>query len=228
MRIHEVQLDNALPFVEARITLPYGTYRPTLTNGYGLIMTKLKMSYVKRNDKVKFLDVKGYIDMQQVIWHHGDPIKVIDMTPILGGGRFARHLDIPVEQYKVSGFQSELLTVEDDNIIGIFLVYDPNKNLLQHGFLPPFSTNSKKLLIEFIKNHKIDSVIIRGQQGPLNVDLMKTELGVENDEYITDNGNDMLTISKCKSFGQPFNLKNYKFGTKSPGKLNSILAIDLL
>ena len=221
MRINEVQLDNMVPFVECKLTLPHGTYRPTLTNGYGLILAQLKLSHVKKKDKVKFLDVKGYIDLQQVVWHHGDTLKVISLAPILGPGLFPNNLDIPPEQYKAMGFKHELLTVEDDNVLGIFLVYDKDRNLLNQNFLPAFSTSSKQKLIQFIKNNKIDSVIIRGPQGPLNVKLMKTELGVESNQYLIDS--DTKTISKCKSNEEAFNLKNFKFGVKSPGMLSNLI-----
>ena len=212
-----MQVDNLIPYVECKINLPHRTYRQSHLYGYGLIVTQLHLSYVTRRDKIKFLDVKGYVDLQGVLWPYGDNFKVIDLSPIFGTARLSGHLEIPPEQFKVNGFKHELLTVKPDNIIAIFLVYDANRNLLNQPFMPAFSSTSKKRLIEFIKSNKIDSVVIRGSQGPLNNELMKTELGVESENYLLDNGNDIHTVSKCKSHSEPFDLQNYKFGVKTPG-----------
>ena len=201
--------------MECRINLPYRTYRPSHLNGYGLILAQLKPYYAKRRDKLKFLDVKGYIDLQQVLWPYGDMIKVIDLSTVFGTLRLSGGLEIPAEQIKFKGFSHDLFKVENGNILAIFLVYDPAKNLLQQSFMPAFS-NSRELM-QFIKTHKIDSVVMRGSQGPEKSDLMMTELGVESEKFITDNNNDIYTVSKCKSYEEPFNHNNYKFGVKSPG-----------
>ena len=114
----------------------------------------------------------------------------------------------------------ELFKVKDDNILAIFLTFNPNKNLWQEFFFAGFQTNSRKDAIQYIKDYTIDSIIMKGEKplNPIVYDLMKSELNVEAKEYITADHNNHLSLQKCRSLGEPFNLANFKFGYKTPGK----------
>ena len=231
LRINEVNVDSMVPFLEFKKNLPSGEY-PTFDflKGHGVLLADLRLGYVKTKDKANFLNVKAYIDLSDTKMLNGQEYGVIDMHEIVRRlRRYPNQLEVPNHNWKISGHAVELFKVKDDNMLAIFLTYSANKNLRQEDFFRGFHSSSRKEVIEYIKSNTIDSLIIKGegQLNPIAYDLMKSELNVEAKEYLPGDHLSYQSLQKCKSLGEPHNLANFKFGSKSPGNFVYYIKIKI-
>ena len=216
LKFNEVKLDPSTPFVEMRKP-PTMLYGQSDLDGYGLLITQLKLSYVQRDDAMNFVDLKSFIDFKGLKLRNDQEYTVVDMSDYLGTRSYILHLDIPEDQWMIKGRGADLFKVMDNNIIALFLVYS-SKNLMDYEFLSHKTIDHKMMLSEFIRTHSIDSIVITSPNGPLHSLLVEKVLKVPAAQYIPDVGNkDWLSISKCNNLDEPFNLLNYKYGQKTPG-----------
>ena len=113
------------------------------------------------NDPLSWIYVKGFIGLDGVRMHNDQKIGVIELTHIqTQRRRFPNSLDIPPSNVRVSGQISQLLNLADKNIIGIFLVYLPDTNLIRHAGLH----GSKKLSqehVSLLRKNLADFAIVR-------------------------------------------------------------------
>ena len=223
LRINEVKLDLNVPFLELKKNLPPGVFlHYSRLYGHGLIFANLNLGYLRHKTQLKlnFITFKAHIDLSEAQFMNGQEYGVIDMHEVSGRLRNPNHLSVPLFKWKIKGHIHELFKVENNNILAIFLTFNPNRNLYQEDFFPGFTSTSRKKAIQHIKDYTIDSIIIKGEQSlnPIVYELMKSELNVEATEYITADHHNHLSIQKCKAPLQPFNLENFKFGYKTPGK----------
>ena len=113
------------------------------------------------NYPLSWIYVKGAIDFGGVRMYNDQKIGVIEFNQFLNQRlRFPNSLDIPRSNLKVFGQVTELSNLANGNIIGVFLVYLPDKNLLRHSAFP----GSKKLSqhhISILRNNLVDYTILR-------------------------------------------------------------------
>ena len=114
-----------------------------------------------RTYPLSWIYVKGAIDLRGVRMRNNQKIGVIELNQFLNRRRrFVNSLDIPQSNLKVFGQVSELSNLENRNVIGVFLVYLPEENLLRHSAFP----GSKKLSqhhISLLRTSLVDYAIIR-------------------------------------------------------------------
>ena len=105
--------------------------------------------------------LKGAIDLRGVRMYNNQKIGVIELNQFLNQRqRFPNSLTIPRSNIRVFGQVTELKDLENRNILGVFLVYLPDKNLLRHSAFP----GSKKLSqhhLSILRNNLVDFSIIR-------------------------------------------------------------------
>ena len=220
LRINEVKLGTTIPFVELKKNIPVSILAGGLDklNGYGMMTMQLQKSYVKKKDPINFLKLKGYIDLKSATMAKYHEFGVVDMHEVQGTWKNLHHLNVPKPNWRITGYATDVFNVEEDNLLVIFLTYSPNKNLLDETFFPASNQESKKQLMQFLKSHSIDSIVIRGRNGPESMELMQKVLNIGAQEYLPNTNMDWMSIQKCRSLEEPHKYYNFKFGHKTPGK----------
>ena len=187
LRINEVKLAQGLSFIELKKNIPISMLAGlNKLDGYGVIIAKLKLTYVSKWDPVKFLELKGYIDFKGVTILNGQEFGVIDDFEDTRPSPY--NLKIPSSNWRIPGRYYDLFKVDDDNIIAIFLTYSPTESLLEKSLLPASSQNSRNALIQYLKANTIDSIFVRGENGPKSCNLIKKSLNIDAKEFIPNTG----------------------------------------
>ena len=222
LRINEVKLGTTIPFVELKKNIPVSILSggEDKLNGYGVVTMQLQLSYLKRKDPVNFLKLKGYIDLKDSTMSKYHEFGVIDMNEVQGTQKNLLHLDVPRPNWRIDGYATDMFNVNDNNIIVIFLTYSPTKNIFEESFFPTNNQNSKEQLIQFLKTHTIDSIVIKGKNGPKPTELLQKVLNIGAQDYLP-NANaylDWMSLQKCDLLEEPHKFYTFKFGHKTPGK----------
>ena len=222
LRINEVKLGTTIPFVELKKNIPVSILSggEDKLNGYGVVTMQLQLSYLTRKDPVNFLKLKGYIDLKDSTIAKYHEFGVIDMHEIQGTQKNLLHLDVPRPNWRIDGYATDMFNVNDNNIIVIFLTYSPTKNIFEESFFPTNNQNSKEQLIQFLKSHTIDSIVIKGKNGPKPTELLQKVLSIGAQDYLP-NANaymDWISLQKCDLLEEPHKFYTFKFGHKTPGK----------
>ena len=113
------------------------------------------------SNPLSWIHIKGVIDLGGVRMLNDQKIGVIELNQFLNQRlRFPYSLNIPRSNLRVFGTVPELWNLANRNIIGIFLVYLPDRNLLRHSAFP----GSKKLSqdhVSLLRNNLVDYTLIR-------------------------------------------------------------------
>ena len=126
-------------------------------------------------------------------------------------------MDGPTSSWRFPGHATDIFHVDHDNIIIILLTYSSSRNLLEESFMPATNKASKEQLIQYLKSHTVDYVVIRGNNGPKHVPFLQNALNIGSQEYLPNTNLDWMSLQKCRSLDEPYNLYHFKLGNKTPG-----------
>ena len=189
-------------------------------DGTGILILNAKTANKKKTEYI----MKAAIDLKGISVPDGQSVGVIKLKNKDGSKPEPSNV-LPLEMgknFRHFGLPHQWLEVDTDSLLIIIVVQSGN-NLFSTpefaSFFPPLRKLGNQHQ-QFIKLHWKDALIVRGMNGPVKCSTLNDLFGMSpNDEFLTATPD--YSLNRC-GYGNrdPMNLRIYKHGAPSPGKLS--------
>ena len=157
--LNEVKLEQFLPFIEVSMTVDQSSF-PVNLGGYGLFIIQYHLRTLRRKVKSPaILQLKGVVDFSNTVIPNDQHLGVVDLSKVTSTTELPNNIKLSSQNWKIYGFIPEVLDIENNNFVGIFLTYSP-KSLFNEGFLPGSKYFTEEHLA-YINQHIVDYLIVQ-------------------------------------------------------------------